>query len=176
MELKSLVKHMNKVLELEPPIPLDNEKGTLAELEALKDDLQAEDYELLNRDACRELLSRDLVPKSAMEVVCKKAGRTFKPEVAEEQPEKKPVKIKKPVKKTEEQPEKKPAKPEPVKEKAPRKMKQESNEELAKRLKEEGKKLQTLTNELRKRYEAKGKAFTDEWLEKRAAIYWKIAG
>jgi|GEM_PF-6417743 len=175
MELKSLVKHMNKVLELEPPIPLDNEKGTLAELEALKDDLQAEDYELLNRDACRELLSRDLVPKAAMEIVCKKIGRAFKPEVAEEA-EKKPVKIKKPVKKMEEEPAKKPAKPEPAKEKATRKMKQESNEELAKRLKEEGKKISTLTNELRKRYEAKGKVFTDEWLEKRAAIYWKIAG
>ncbi len=175
MELKSLVKHINKVLDLEPPIPMDNEKGTLSELESLKDDLLPEDYERLNRDACRELLARNLVSKQAMEVVRKKAGRAYKPET-EPASEKKPVKVKKPVKPSEksETDTPKPEKQKPVK--AEKKSKQESNEDLAKRMKEEGKKLQSFTNELRKRYESKGKTFTDEWLEKRASIYWKIAG
>jgi len=169
MELKSLVKYLNKVLELDPPVPMDNEKGTLEELAALKDDLTPEDYNLLNRDACRELLKRNLVPEKAMEVVCKKAGKAYTPK---EKPVSEKKSVKKPVKKNTEASADAPAKP--VK-KESSKEKPESNEELAKRLKDEGKKIQTLTNELRKRYEAKGKAFTDEWLEKRAAIYWRIA-
>lgn len=187
MDLKDLVKELNKKLGLEPPIPMDNQKGTLAELADVALELQAEDFGKgkLGRDAARELLKRDLVPDLAYLAACSCAGRKPTKTIEEPKPTKKakaPVEkvklppVEEPVKKSG----KKVKEPEPVpvkKGKATKvetEGKQESNEELARRLVKTGKTVKDLIEELRDRYAAKGKAKSETGLNKRAMIYWNI--
>lgn len=192
MELKSLVKELNKSLELEPPIPLDNEKGTLAELSEVCSELLASDVEHISRNAARELIKMKLVDAGRLELakaLYLKAGREIpKDLLKEEKPAgKKAAKPKNP--EPEEAPEtpapKKKQKVEPEPEEAPKKKKektapearskQESAEDMAYRLMKTGKDKKDLIEELRDRFTAKGKNFNETWLNKRADIYWGIA-
>ncbi len=176
MELKKLGAELNKKLELQPLIPLDNDKGVLAELQEVCPELQASDFEagMIGREAARELLKRDLVPDAAYTAACKRAGRKPTKKIEEKPVAKKKTESKKKVELPQE-PEsktKKEKKTEPKKEDTGEK--RESNEELAARLVAEGRELKDLIEELRDRYAAKGKNVSETWLNKRAVVYFGI--